>query len=118
MMIRPYWSDDLAIWVFTDASVDLEREPFVSGAETILDELVRGVPDARDGVLLLSSASPFPGFQRSLTLAREEYGGRWYGLDGSSFEGWLCSALFRYFSEAPAKLYVRITPSLPGNATP
>ena len=111
MMIQPYWSSDLSTWVFDDPAVDLEQEPFVSGAEVILDELVQDIPNARDGFRLFFSDLPFPGFQRSLTLNREENGGGWYGLDGSPLEGWLCPALFRYFAEAPARLYAKAEPT-------
>jgi hypothetical protein len=107
MLIQPYWSSDLSTWVFDDPAVELEQEPFVKGAPAIIDELVAGIPDARDGFRAFFSDSPFPGFQRSLTLKREDDGGAWYGLDDSTLEGWLCPMLFRYFSTTPAKLYVR-----------
>jgi hypothetical protein len=107
MMIQPYWSSDLATWVFDDPAVGLEREPFVSGAPAIINVLVQDIPRARDGFRLFFSASPFPGFQRSLTLKREENGGGWYRLDGSSLEGWLCPMLFKYFTEAPMRLYAK-----------
>ena len=110
LSINPYWSDDLATWVFDDPAVGLEKEPFVWGAPAIIDLLVTGIPNARDGVRLLFSDSPFPGFQRSLTFQRAGEGGNWYRLDDSQMEGWLCPALFKYFTEAPAKLYVRAEP--------
>lgn len=107
MMIQPYWSDNLATWVFDDPAVGLEQEPFVSGAPTIIDLLVTGIPNARNGVRLLFSDSPFPGFERSLTLKRQENGGGWYRLDDSQMEGWLCPALFKYFTVAPPRIYAR-----------
>ena len=48
---------------------------------------------------------PFPGYQRELPWVREEDGGNWYSLKGQ--EGWLCPAMFRYFDNAPEKLYAR-----------
>jgi hypothetical protein len=108
MTIQPYWNN--ATWVFDDPAVDLVQEPFVKGAPVIIDELVSGIINARAGVRLVFSDSPFVGFQRSLTLKREEDGGAWYGLDHSPLEGWLCPMLFRYFSHAPIKLYVRAEP--------
>ena len=106
MTISPYWSTDLSTWVFDDPAVDLQLEPFVS--TEILDLLVQDIPNAREGFCLFFSASPFMGFQRSLTLDREENGGGWYKLDNSLLEGWLCPALFLYFKEAPAKMYVKV----------
>jgi hypothetical protein len=110
MMIQPYWGSDLATWVFDDPAVGLRLEPFVSGAPAIIDLLVAGIPNARDGFRLLFSDAPFPGFQRSLTLIREENGGCWYSLDGSSLEGWLCRMLFKYFTVAPMRLYAKAEP--------
>jgi len=107
LAINPYWSDELLTWAFDDPTVGLEKEPFVWGAPAIIDLLVAGIPNARDGVRLLFSDSPFPGFQRSLTLKRQENGGGWYRLGDSQMEGWLCPALFMYFSEAPPRIYVR-----------
>ena len=106
--ICPRWCADLSTWVFDDPTVELEQEPFVCPA--VIDELANAVPNARDGFRLVFSDAPFPGFQRTLALQREENGGAWYGLDGSDLEGWLCPALFKYFDEAPARLYMSAEP--------
>ncbi|WP_017717610.1 DUF6717 family protein [Kamptonema formosum] len=37
----------------------------------------------------------------------QEYGGNWYRWEGKNMEGWLCPALFKYFSEAPKKIYCK-----------
>lgn len=110
MMIQPYWLDDLATWVFDDPAVGLDQEPFVSGAPAIIDLLVQDIPNARTGFRLHFSDCPFPGFQRSLTLKREENGGGRYGLDESTMEGWLCPMIFKYFPVAPPRIYVRAEP--------
>ena len=110
LTINPYWLDDLATWVFDDPAVGMETEPFVCGAPAIIDLLVAGIPNSRAGVRILFSDAPFPGFQRSLTFRREGDGGNWYCLDDSQMEGWLCPALFMYFSEAPPRIYVRAEP--------
>ncbi len=47
------------------------------------------------------------GFQRKLEWVRTEFGGNWYRLDEPPMEGWLCPAMFLYFNEAPAELYVK-----------
>jgi hypothetical protein len=110
MMIEPYWSDDLSTWAFDDPAVGLRLEPFVSGAPAIITLLVQDITNARDGFRLIFSDAPFPGFQRSMTLIREENGGGRYGLDNSTMEGWLCPMLFRYFTEAPMRLYAKAEP--------
>ena len=109
-VIAPYWLDSVSTWVFDDERVGLDQKPFVSGADTFLSFLVKDIPDARNGFKLLFSSAPFPGYQHKLTWVREEMSGNWYGSDDPPMEGWLCPALFRYFDEAPAELYVRAEP--------
>lgn len=110
LAIAPYWHDGVDTWVFDDARVGLEQEPFVSGIPEMLDALVQGIPDARSGFRLLFSASPFPGYQRRLIRLHEESGGYWYASEDPQVSGWLCPALFRYFDEAPEDLYIKAEP--------
>lgn len=105
MVIHPYRFEGM--WVFDDAAVGLRQEPFVSGADTILDQMVRAIPDAEAGFALLFSAQPFPGFQLEFEWQRSEMGGNWYSSTALGAEGWLCPALFKYFESAPARLYVQ-----------
>jgi hypothetical protein len=106
-VIAPYWLETAGTWVFDDADKDLVREPFVSGVPAMIDDLVAEIPNARQGFRMLFSASPFPGYQRRLDWVREEMGGNWYQTDSPAMQGWLCPALFKYFDEAPAELYVK-----------
>ena len=68
---------------------------------------MKDIPNARHGFRLLFSASPFPGCQKRLAWRREEMGGNWYASDDPPMEGWLCPALFRYFDQPQAELYVK-----------
>ncbi len=102
-IIVPYKYEGM--WVFDDPAVDLVREPFVSGIDTIIDRLVADIPGAEQGFRLLFSATPFPGHQLKLEWRREESGGNWYHCPQFEMEGWLCPALFKYFDEAPKELY-------------
>jgi hypothetical protein len=104
-VIAPYWHS--GTWVFDDPAVGLVREPFVSGAPEILSRLAEPIAGARSGFRLLFADSPFPGFQAEFELARAEYGGIWYREAREGAEGWLCPALFKYFEEAPRRLFVR-----------
>ena len=104
-VIKPYWFE--GTWVFDDPDVDLTREPFVSGVPDMIDELVVEIANAREGFRLTFSAEPFPAFQRQLEWIRAEYDGHWYRSLDPEMEGWLCPALFKYFDDAPEKLYVR-----------
>jgi hypothetical protein len=98
------------MWVFDDPRVGLDKEPFVSGADTVLDRLTADVPGAERGFRLLFSAGPFPGYHLKAMHRREEYGGHWYYAPDIDMEGWLCPALFHYFDAAPPELYVRAEP--------
>jgi hypothetical protein len=107
-LIVPYRYEGM--WVFDDARVGLDKEPFVSGADTMIDVLVANIPNAQKGFRLLFSASPFPGYTVKLEWAREEYGGNWYSSPEFKMEGWLCPALFKYFDKAPKEIFVKAEP--------
>jgi hypothetical protein len=94
-------------WVFDDARLGLDKEPFVSGADTMIDILLADIPNADEGFRLLFSAAPFPGHKAKLEWRREEYGGNWYFYPNFKIEGWLSPALFKYFDEAPKEIYVK-----------
>jgi hypothetical protein len=108
-VIKPYrWS---GLWVFDDARVGLDKEPFVGGADTMIDAAVarKGIKDAHKGFVLLFSAGPFPGADMELTWLRAEGGGNVYGWEGR--EGWLCPALLKYFPAPPERIYVQMRPA-------
>ena len=108
LVIAPYrWED---MWVFDDPNVELHREPFVGGADVMMDRLVANIPDAEKGFRLLFSAKAFPGHTAKLDWVRQEYGGNWYHSPQFGMEGWLCPALFKYFPEAPAEIFVKAEP--------
>lgn len=105
IVIVLYWYQDT--WVFDDQSVGLVKEPFVAGVPEIINALVQDIPYAKSGFKLIFSSTPFPGYQREFSWVREEYDGNWYQLEDPPMEGWLCPALFKYFENAPKKLYVK-----------
>jgi hypothetical protein len=106
--IAPYKFEDF--WVFDDPGVGLLREPFVSGADHIIDILTEHIPNAATGFKLVFSPQPFPGYTARFTWNREEHGGNWYSWPERSIEGWLCPALFKYFETAPSEIYVEVSP--------
>src|SRR6266404_3643474 len=97
LVIHPYKQD--GIWAFDDARAGLVFEPFVSGADVLLDLITEGIPNATEGVTLVFSAQPFPGSQFEFEWRREESGGNWYYSSTFEQEGWLCPALFKYFDK-------------------
>ena len=103
--IHPYYYEGM--WVFDDARVGLVQEPFVSGADIIIDMMVTDIPDAEKGFTLLFSANPFPGHQIAFERRRSDMGGTWYYSGEHDAEGWLCPALFKYFDAAPPQLFAQ-----------
>jgi hypothetical protein len=106
-VIHPYkWE---GLWVFDDARVGLDKEPFVQGADTIIDRALamKGIEHPENGFRLVFSAGPFPQHDLTLEWLREGDGGNWYRATGLGIEGWLCPALFKYFDAPPRKIYAR-----------
>ena len=108
MAIHPYRANGL--WVFDDPAVGLRQEPFVAGADTIIENLVKTIPNAERGFTLLFSGQPFPGSQVEFDWLRAELGGNWYYCSALAMEGWLCPALFKYFDSAPKKIFAQFRP--------
>jgi hypothetical protein len=108
LVIHPYKYE--GVWVFDDPNVGLVQEPFVSGADVIIDRMVVDIPNAASGVTILFSAQPFPGCQFAFDWRREVHGGNWYFSEAHGLEGWLCPALFKYFERAPQRIYVQVKP--------
>ena len=73
-VIAPYKHHGM--WVFDDPRVGLVQEPFVAGANTMIDRVVADLPDAERGFILIFSNTPFPGHQIRLDWRREEGGGQ------------------------------------------
>jgi hypothetical protein len=105
-VIRPYKHYDM--WVFDDPAVGLAREPFVAGADTMIDQVVADIPDAARGFVMVFSGKPFPGHQFKLDWTRSDGTGNWYRSEELQMEGWLCPALLRYFADAPKHIYVQV----------
>ena len=110
MVIFPYKT--AGIWAFDDASVGLVREPFVDRVNFFIDTLATHIPDAENGIRLLFSAKPFPGWSLSFKKVKEEFEGNWYSCNELGGEmGWLCPAMFKYFQSAPDELYAKAEPN-------
>jgi hypothetical protein len=84
------------------------QEPFVAGADTMIDRVVADIANAEQSFTLIFSASPFPGHQHRLDWRRGDAEGNWYYSEELKLEGWLCPALLLYFNEAPKHLYVQV----------
>ena len=113
-VIKPYkWN---GMWVFDDERVGLREEPFVAGADAMIEAAVqlKGIANAEGGFLMVFSDGPFPGADFALQWLREESGGDVYQSrfeiedETKEMEGWLCPALKLYYPEAPKRLYVQV----------
>jgi hypothetical protein len=69
-VISPYRY--LGMWVFDDPSVGLSQEPFVAGADTMIDRVVAAIPDAEKGFTMVFSSTSFPGHQFRLEWRRTD----------------------------------------------
>jgi hypothetical protein len=125
-VIQPYWYANC--WVFDDASKGLEKESLEGrfeaelreirvlarlirgGVTKMIDYLVKDIPNARDGFILLFSSQPFAGYQVELNRIAEEDGGCLYRGKNHSAETWLSPALLSYFDAAPKSIYVKAEP--------
>lgn len=107
MVIAPYRYQGM--WVFDDPKVGLVQEPFVEGADTMIDAMVSDIPNAAEGFRIVFSASEFPGTMFKLTWVRPELNGNVYRSDELGQEGWLCPALLKYFVEPPKEIYLKVT---------
>lgn len=69
-VIKPYRY--LGMWVFDDAKRGIIEEPFVSGADTLIDLVVKDVSNADAGFAMLFSADEFPDAHIHLEWRRSE----------------------------------------------
>lgn len=105
-VIAPY--KHIGMWVFDDERVGLVKEPFVAGADAMMDRIAASIPDAEKGFVLIFAGSPFPGHQfRFDWLRADADGGNWYRSEEYGMEGWLCPALFKYFDQPPKHIYAQ-----------
>ena len=105
-IIKPYKYLDM--WVFDDEKVGLLQEPFVSGADTLIDKATKSIPNAENEFILIFSKDYFPDTDLCLEWQRSDNAGNWYYSKEFDTEGWLCPALFKYFTDAPKKLYIKV----------
>ena len=98
-------------WVFDDERFNLIAEPFVEGMSEIIDRLVMNTfgEDRYDtGVDIIFSKNNFPSSLTHIDWVSEDCDGNWYEWKDEKMEGWLCPALFHYFSETPKTIYINV----------
>jgi len=104
--IRPYrWQN---MWVFDDERVGLVKEPFVMGIPEIIDKAVAHLLNPDAGFTVLFNNTGLPSADVVLAKLNTDSGGTWYEQEATGLKGWLCPALFKYYPEAPERLYIKI----------
>ena len=116
--LHPYWTGHT--WAFDDMRVGLVEEPFVLGADKMISLVVQArrqdLTNAESGFRMLFSSNPIPGFDIEIKHVRDESGGAWYEIASSPHKliekqigmpGWLCPAMFHYFTNPPQRIYMR-----------
>lgn len=101
--------------MFDDEARGLVQEPFVGGADTLIDLATANIPDAEEGFKMIFSSGEFPGASIHLEWRRAELSGNTYYCEQLGQEGWLCPALLKYFEQPPQHLYVSIQPLVTRN---
>ncbi len=107
-VIAPY--KHKGVWVFDDSRAGLAQEPFVNGADPMIDAMTRSIPDAARGFTMVFSASTFPGYQYKFLRRRTEGTETIYYSPNFDVEGSLSPAVLRYFDAPPQELFVQIGP--------
>lgn len=106
--IYPYWNEHT--WVFDDEAVGLLAEPFVLGIDQIITNALKRLgilEEAKKGFRMTFAEQAFPGFESELTFDHLEAGGAFYTEVNTHEKGWLCPAMFLYFSSAPQYIFAR-----------
>ncbi len=97
IVIEPSWHD--GSWVIESKG---EKVVLPEGIAAIIDDMVKGIPDAREGFRLLLSTAPFPNYQVELTTV-----GYWYRDNGKEGAGCSCPVLFDCFETSPEAIYMK-----------
>jgi hypothetical protein len=103
MVIHPYL--DNGVWVFDDSATGLVKEPFVAGIPEIIEQ---SLGKKIKSFTAIFSSTEFPGYTDLLMREEPIAGGYFYRHKASGLKGWLCPALFKYFSEAPENIYCQM----------
>jgi hypothetical protein len=94
-----------SVWMFDDERRGILQEPFVAGADTLLEKLAEG----NDKTTVIFSANPFPGHQYKLDyVSGEANAGTYYHSKTHEHDLWLCPVLGVYFDKSPKELFIEV----------
>lgn len=89
-------------WMFDESEFGLVREPFVGATNRALDYIA----DDENEMTFLFSDHAFPNAIEFFTEPIEEFGGATFKCSRIADFCWLCSAMWHYFDELPASIFV------------
>ncbi|MBL59694.1 MAG: hypothetical protein CMO75_08495 [Verrucomicrobiales bacterium] len=98
------------LWCYDDVSFEVKGQPFVFGADLILDKMADRIDEVGDQLNLVFSSIPFPGSEFCLDFVREETEGFVYRWEEKNLQGWLSPSLRNYFPEPPPNIYLQLLP--------
>lgn len=99
-------------WVFDDSDVELTQEPFVAGADLIMDELVKTYKSPQNGFKLFIREAVPDDIENAIECIHSEKlthpligDSNYYRCSTLNRRIWLCPALYRYISYTPQVLW-------------
>jgi len=111
--IHPYYTT-IDGWVFDDPRTGLVKEGLVQGIDTMLNAMaqLRGL-NRREGFDITFSSNKIEDYDVKLNKLHEIDGdgqknGTMYYCEEFETEGWLCPALYLYFTAAPDNIYIKV----------
>jgi len=106
MVINPYKYHGQ--WVFDDEAKELDKEPFVAGADTLLDILTNNASNCQ----IVFSKDEFPDYDLKVEKVGPGMGNgtdyKFYFNNGQQHWLWLCPALLKYFNDPPQTIYFKL----------
>jgi len=97
-------------WVFDDESKELDKEPFVAGADVLIDMLTNNA----EKCTIVFSETLFPGADHTVTSSavnkadNDGTQGTFYYSAEFEHDLWLCPALLKYFDKPPKQIHFQI----------
>lgn len=96
------------LWVFDDGRFGVVAQPFVFGADLILEKMAAESGVQGERLNAVFAAFPFPGSEHTLKFVREETEGFMYRWEEQNLQGWLSPSLLNYFNEPPDKIFLQL----------
>ena len=96
------------IWVFDDDRFGIVGQPFVFGADLILEKMAAQSGLSGECLNLVFAGIPFPGSDFTLKFIREETEGFMYRCEEENLQCWLSPSLKNYFPDPPPEIYLQL----------